>query len=111
MSIEDALKAAGPIRLRPILMTALTTILGLLPMALALDESGAMMQPLALTVIGGLITSTISTLVIVPIVYSTLAQISTREGRAERRRQKEEKWEKKQARKSAKRAMKRRAKA
>ncbi|MBQ3379500.1 MAG: efflux RND transporter permease subunit [Clostridia bacterium] len=111
MGIDEALRAAGPIRLRPILMTALTTILGLLPMAIALDENAAMMQPLALTVIGGLITSTISTLVIVPIVYSTFAKISTREGRAERRREKEERKNEKRARKAAKRVSAKKAKA
>ncbi|MBQ4250246.1 MAG: efflux RND transporter permease subunit [Clostridia bacterium] len=111
LSIEEAIRAAGPIRLRPILMTALTTILGLLPMALALDQSGAMMQPLALTVIGGLVTSTVSTLIIVPIVYSTFAQISTREGRAQRRRDKEARREQKRTRRSSKRMAKKSVKA
>lgn len=106
MDVEEALLAAGPIRLRPILMTALTTILGLVPMALALDEGGAMMQPLALTVIGGLVTSTLSTLLIVPIVYSKFAQLSTKEGRAQNRRDKAERKQKKKETKNMKRQSK-----
>jgi HAE1 family hydrophobic/amphiphilic exporter-1 len=70
MSTREALLQAGPTRLKPILMTTLTTILGLVPMALGFGESGETMQPMAVVVIGGLTTSTLLTLMIVPVVYS-----------------------------------------
>jgi len=59
-------------RLRPILMTALTTILGLLPMALGLGEGAEIRAPMAITVIGGMLISTLLTLVVIPVVYSIL---------------------------------------
>jgi HAE1 family hydrophobic/amphiphilic exporter-1 len=68
----EALKRAGRVRLRPILMTTATTVLGLLPMALGLGEGSELRSPMALTVIGGLITSTALTLLIIPAVYSLL---------------------------------------
>jgi HAE1 family hydrophobic/amphiphilic exporter-1 len=67
-----ALTAAGRIRLRPILMTTSTTVLGLLPMAIGLGEGSELRSPMALTVIGGLLTSTALTLLLVPAVYSVL---------------------------------------
>lgn len=66
---RDALIEAGVTRLRPILMTALTTILGLSVMALSNDESSAMMKPIALVCIGGLIYATLMTLFVVPAIY------------------------------------------
>ncbi|MEZ4364140.1 MAG: efflux RND transporter permease subunit [Kofleriaceae bacterium] len=69
-STHDALLVAGPIRLRPILMTTAAMILGMLPVALALGEGGAGRAPMAVVVIGGLITSTVLTLVVVPVVFS-----------------------------------------
>ncbi|MGD9154146.1 MAG: efflux RND transporter permease subunit [Bacillota bacterium] len=72
LASRAAILQAGPIRLKPILMTSLTTILGLLPLALGLGESGETMAPMATVVIGGLATSTILTLVIVPVIYSLL---------------------------------------
>jgi HAE1 family hydrophobic/amphiphilic exporter-1 len=68
----EALKRAGRIRLRPILMTTATTVMGLLPMALGLGAGSELRSPMALTVIGGLITSTALTLLIIPTVYSLL---------------------------------------
>jgi len=70
MDITTALRTAGPIRLRPILMTTLALILGMLPVAVGLGTGSAFRQPMALTVIGGLITSTILTLLLVPTAYS-----------------------------------------
>jgi HAE1 family hydrophobic/amphiphilic exporter-1 len=70
LSTHDALLAAGPVRLRPILMTTAAMILGMLPIALALGEGGESRAPMAIVVIGGLITSTVLTLVVVPVVYS-----------------------------------------
>ena len=68
----EALQKAGRVRLRPILMTTATTVLGLTPMALGLGEGAELRTPMALTVIGGLLTSTLLTLLIIPAVYSLL---------------------------------------
>jgi HAE1 family hydrophobic/amphiphilic exporter-1 len=65
-----ALIAAGSDRLRPILMTSATTILGLAPMALGLGEGAELRAPLAITVIGGLACATPLTLLVIPVVYS-----------------------------------------
>ena len=70
LGLREAVAEAGRRRLRPILMTALTTVLGLLPLALGLGEGGEAQAPLARTVIGGLMSSTLVTLVFVPVVYS-----------------------------------------
>lgn len=76
MSVEEAILQAGPTRLRPILMTTLTTILGLLPMALGISEGSEATAPLALVVIGGLLLSTLLTLVLIPVMYTLLSKIS-----------------------------------
>jgi HAE1 family hydrophobic/amphiphilic exporter-1 len=70
MSTHDALNEAGRRRLRPILMTTLTTILGLLPLALGIGEGADAQAPLARAVVGGLTGSTLITLVLIPAVYS-----------------------------------------
>jgi len=67
---HEAIVEAGLSRLRPILMTSLTTILALLPMALGLGEGAELRSPLAITVIGGLAVATGLTLLVTPIVYS-----------------------------------------
>jgi HAE1 family hydrophobic/amphiphilic exporter-1 len=67
-----AIKEAAHLRLRPIMMTTLTTILGLAPMAFGLGEGSEMRTPMAITVIGGLTTSTLLTLLVVPVMYSLL---------------------------------------
>jgi hydrophobic/amphiphilic exporter-1 (mainly G- bacteria), HAE1 family len=67
-----AIMEAGRARLRPILMTTLTTTLGLLPMALGFGEGAEVRAPMAITVIGGLVVSTLLTLVVIPVVYSLL---------------------------------------
>jgi HAE1 family hydrophobic/amphiphilic exporter-1 len=68
----EAIKTAGRVRLRPIIMTTATTALGLLPMALGLGDGAEIRTPMAITVIIGLITSTVLTLVVIPTVYSVL---------------------------------------
>ena len=68
----EAILAAGRARLRPILMTTLTTVLGLLPMAIGFGEGAEVRTPMAITVIGGLLVSTLLTLVVIPVVYSLL---------------------------------------
>ena len=66
----DAVLRAGALRFRPIIMTTTTTVLGLLPMALGLGEGAEIRAPMAITVIGGLIVSTLLTLILIPIVYT-----------------------------------------
>lgn len=66
---KDAIIRAGSQRIRPILMTSLTTILGLLPLTIGIGESASLRSPMALAVIGGLISSTLLTLVVIPCVY------------------------------------------
>ena len=68
-SKHDAIVAGANQRLRPILMTTLTTILGLAPMAIGLGEAAELRTPMAVTVIGGLAVSTLLTLVVIPVVY------------------------------------------
>jgi len=70
----QAVSLAGSRRLRPILMTTLTTVLGLLPLSLGLGEGGETQAPLARVVIGGLTSSTLITLVLVPVIYSIFEQ-------------------------------------
>ncbi len=69
---RDAILDGAKARLRPILMTTLTTVLGLLPMATGLGEGAEIRAPMAIAVIGGLLLSTLLTLVVIPVVYSTL---------------------------------------
>ena len=70
MSAEEAVVEAGRQRLRPIIMTALATILGLLPLALGFGEGNETMVPLARAVVGGLMVSTLMTLLVVPVLHS-----------------------------------------
>jgi predicted RND superfamily exporter protein len=69
---EDALMEAGRMRLRPILMTTFALIAGMLPVALGLGEGGEFYRPLAISIIGGTITSTILTLLVVPTFYDSI---------------------------------------
>jgi HAE1 family hydrophobic/amphiphilic exporter-1 len=68
-SKREALVEAGHVRLRPIMMTTLTTLLGLLPMAIGWGEGAEVRAPMAIAVIGGLTFSTILTLVLIPVAY------------------------------------------
>ncbi|MDI3280020.1 MAG: efflux RND transporter permease subunit [Bacillota bacterium] len=70
MERDQAILAAGPVRLRPVLMTTLTTVLGLVPLAMGRGEGAEMDAPLGIVVIGGLSASTLLTLVVVPVIYS-----------------------------------------
>jgi HAE1 family hydrophobic/amphiphilic exporter-1 len=71
-----AVLAAGRIRLRPILMTTLAMIFGMLPLALGLGEGGEQRSPMGQAVIGGVITSSLLTLVVVPVIYTYLDDLS-----------------------------------
>lgn len=70
LPLAEAIREAGRRRLRPILMTALTTICGLIPMAIGLGEGREAQAPMARAVVGGLLSSTLITLVVIPVVYS-----------------------------------------
>jgi HAE1 family hydrophobic/amphiphilic exporter-1 len=70
LALREAVEVAGRTRLRPILMTSLATMLGLVPMAIGIGEGGELQAPLARVVIGGLLASTMVTLVLVPSVYT-----------------------------------------
>src|SRR5690606_24536325 len=72
MSARDAALGAGMTRLRPVIMTALAMIVGMLPMSLGLGEGGEQNAPLGRAVIGGLLLATFSTLFFVPVMYSLL---------------------------------------
>ncbi len=69
---REAIMEAGRLRLRPILMTTMTTVLGLTPLALGLGEGAEVRAPMAITVIGGLVVSTLLTLVVIPVMYAAL---------------------------------------
>ena len=91
MSIEDALVTSGVIRLRPILMTSLTTILSMIPMGLGLGTNGEMMQGMALVIIGGMVASTLLTLILIPTVYMIIDKDTRKERRANRKERRLEK--------------------
>jgi multidrug efflux pump len=76
LNIIDAVVEAATIRLRPILMTSLATVFGILPIAIGLGAGGESRRPLGLVVVGGMLFSTFLTLVIVPVVYTLLARFS-----------------------------------
>lgn len=78
MAIKAALVEAGRTRIRPVLITAGTTIIGMLPMAVTTSEGSNMRSPMALTVIGGLISSTFLTLFFIPVMYLFVNSISTK---------------------------------
>ncbi len=77
MNRRDAIIQAGHQRIRPILMTSLTTILGLLPMTIGFGQSVSLRSPMALAVIGGLVTSSCLTLIVIPCVYDVLDRLTT----------------------------------
>ncbi len=72
MDKVSAILEGGRSRLRPILMTTLTTVLGLLPLAIGIGEGSEVRSPMAITVIGGLLVSTLLTLIVIPVVYALL---------------------------------------
>jgi len=75
-ALHDALLLAGQVRLRPILMTTAAMIFGMLPLALGLGESGETQAPMGRAIIGGVITSTLLTLVVVPVIYTYLDHLT-----------------------------------
>ena len=88
MSRNEAIITAGPARLRPILMTTLTTVLGLVPLSLGIGEGGELGAPMAVSVIGGLTFSTLLTLIVIPVVYTIFEDWGDILARYRKRRQK-----------------------
>ena len=84
--LSEAIALSGASRLRPVLMTAFTTVLGMVPMALSQGEGSEMWQPLGIVVIGGLLVSTIVTLIIVPIFYAIMSRHGERDKEAQNRK-------------------------
>ncbi len=78
LSIKDAILKAGPVRLRPILMTTIAMILGMMPSAMGTGEGSEFRSPISIATIGGLITSTLLTLIVVPVAYLLLARVLER---------------------------------
>ncbi len=78
MERREAVLNAGRIRLRPIIMTTCAMIFGMLPLAIAIGEGSEQRAPMAHAVIGGLITSTLLTLFVVPVVYTLLDDLAVR---------------------------------
>ena len=76
--LRAAVLQAAQDRLRPILMTTATTILALLPMAFGVGEGAQMRAPMAVAVIGGLVTSTLMTLFVIPVAYETVDRLRRR---------------------------------
>jgi HAE1 family hydrophobic/amphiphilic exporter-1 len=79
LSLFDSIVKAGSNRLRPVLMTSLTTFFGMLPMSLSRGEGSEMWKPLGLTMMGGLLVSTLVTLILIPVVYSIFEARSDRD--------------------------------
>ena len=89
-NINDAVISGGKSRLRPVLMTSLTTILGMVPMAMGIGEGSEIWQPMGIAVVGGLLVSTFITLFIVPALYSMLEEYKERKAARKARREAEE---------------------
>ena len=85
-ALNEAIALSGASRLRPVLMTAFTTLLGMLPMALSTGEGSEMWRPLGIVVIGGLLVSTFVTLIIVPVVYGILSRHGERDKEEKQRK-------------------------
>jgi HAE1 family hydrophobic/amphiphilic exporter-1 len=81
--LHEAVVEAGATRLRPVLMTTATTVLGLIPMALGIGEGAELQEPMARVVIGGLTSSTLITLVLIPVIYTAIEEFG--EARASKR--------------------------
>jgi HAE1 family hydrophobic/amphiphilic exporter-1 len=73
MDVHDALLDACPMRLRPILMTSFATVAGAIPAALALGPGAELRQPMSIAIIGGILFSTVLTLVVIPCAYSLMS--------------------------------------
>lgn len=88
MFMEEALIQSGQIRLRPILMTTLTTILSMVPLAIGIGDGGVLMQGMALVIIGGLIASTLLILLLLPTFYLIIYEGRGRKLKKKKQKQK-----------------------
>jgi hydrophobic/amphiphilic exporter-1 (mainly G- bacteria), HAE1 family len=79
VELNKAIIESGKSRLRPVLMTAFTTMLGMLPMALSRGEGSEIWSPMGIAVIGGMMFSTVVTMVMVPVVYAIIAKKGERD--------------------------------
>ena len=86
-SADEAMLIAGPVRLRPILMTSLSMILAMIPIALGLSAGGEFRQPMSIAIMGGMITSTLLTLLVVPLAYGVVVGFIDRMAARNKRRQ------------------------
>jgi len=84
--LSEAIALSGSSRLRPVLMTAFTTILGMVPMAVSSGEGAEMWQPMGIVIIGGLLVSTLITLIVVPVLYGLFSRKGERDKEAENRK-------------------------
>ena len=75
MSLHEAIRTAGEARMRPILMTTLAMVAGMVPIALGLGAGAETRAPMAIAVIGGLATSSVLTLIVVPVIFSVIHEI------------------------------------
>ena len=87
MGRDEAIVEAGRTRLRPILMTTLTTIVGMIPMSMGLGDGGEILAPMGVSIMGGLIGSTVGALILVPVMY---AANDDRRSRREKKKQEHE---------------------
>ena len=78
MERKEAILTAGPVRLRPILMTTFAMVLGMMPIAVGIGEGAETRSPMAIATIGGLLTSLFLTLIVVPVVYDLFDEMQTR---------------------------------
>jgi HAE1 family hydrophobic/amphiphilic exporter-1 len=83
LALSHAIVSAGHSRLRPVLMTSLTTIFGMLPVAIGIGEGAEIWQPLGIAIVGGMAFSTILTMIVVPVIYS---MFGARRMKSERKR-------------------------
>ena len=77
LSVREAIIEGGRVRLRPVVMTTVTTVFGLLPMALGIGSGADLQAPLAITLVGGLTVATLLTLVVIPVIYMLLERART----------------------------------
>ena len=84
--LNEAIQLSGQSRLRPVLMTAFTTLLGMVPMAVSSGEGSEMWRPLGIVVIGGLLVSTLVTLIVVPVMYGIMSRHGERDKEEQQRR-------------------------
>ena len=89
LAVLNSVVTAGKSRLRPVLMTTATTVLGMIPMAIGVGQGSEMWSPMAIAVIGGLTVSTVLTLILIPTLYCVFAGTGIKNRRRKLRRQRE----------------------